>query len=78
MGAGWAAHGYSQAQWSWKHALHAAVVGAVALPPVLAFLVALEGNDRPQRLLIGFVYAAWVALLGGAVVALVRRVASSD
>jgi len=75
MGAAWAARGYSQARWTWRNARYAAVVGAVTLPPVLAFIVALDGNARPQRLLIGFVYAAWIALLGGASVALFRRAA---
>ncbi|MFI5230255.1 MAG: hypothetical protein ACHQWU_14370 [Gemmatimonadales bacterium] len=73
IGAGWAAHGYSQAQWTWKDARLAAVIGAIILPPVLAFLVALDGNARPQRLLIGFVYAAWIALLGGGSIALFHR-----
>jgi hypothetical protein len=75
MGAAWAAHGYSQARWTWRNARYAAVVGAVTLPPALAFIVALDGNAQPQRLLIGFVYAAWIALLGGASVALFRRAA---
>jgi hypothetical protein len=48
------------------------VLGAVTLPPLLAFVVALDGNARPQRLLVGFVYAAWLALIGGAAVALAR------
>lgn len=73
IGAAWAAHGYSQTQWTWRSARLAAMVGAITLPPVLAFLVALDGNARPERLLIGFVYAAWIALFGGAFVALFRR-----
>jgi hypothetical protein len=31
-----------------------------------------------QRLLVGFVYAAWVALLGGAAAALLHRSADAD
>jgi hypothetical protein len=76
MGAAWAAHAFSQSEWTWRHARHAAVVGAVALPPLLAFFVALDGNLRPERLLIGFVFAAWLALLGGTFVALFRRAAA--
>lgn len=72
LGAGWMAHASVQRTWTWKSARRAAVFGAVTLPPVLAFVVALDGNARPQRLLVGFVYAAWVALIGGAAVALAR------
>lgn len=72
LGAGWMANAATQRKWTWKHARRAAVLGAVTLPPVLAFIVALDGNARPQRLLVGFVYAAWIALIGGAAVALAR------
>ena len=73
LGAGWAAHAADQRQWTWKASRRAAVIGAVTLPPVLAFVVAWDGNARPQRLLVGFIYAAWLALIGGGVTALVRR-----
>lgn len=72
LGAGWAAHGATQRQWTWKASRRAAVIGAVTLPPVLAFVVAWDGNARPQRLLVGFIYAAWLALIGGGVTSLVR------
>ena len=73
LGAAWAAHGAAQRQWTWKSARRAAAIGAVTLPPVLAFVVAWDGNARPQRLLVGFVYAAWLALIGGGAIALFRR-----
>lgn len=73
LGASWAGHAYAQAEWTWLNARRAALVGAVALPPFLGFVVALDGNERPQRLLVGFVYAAWLALVGGSLVALLRR-----
>lgn len=73
LGAAWAAHGSSQRQWTWKSARRAALVGAVSLPPLLAFVVAWDGNARPQRLLVGFVYAAWAVLIGGGVMSLVRQ-----
>ena len=76
LGAAWAAHGSSQGQWNWKGARRAALIGAVTLPPVLAFVVAWDGNARPQRLLVGFVYAAWAVLIGGGVMSLVRRPAT--
>ena len=70
LGAGWAAHGFTPATWTWRRARRSAILGGLLLPPALAFLVALDGNARPQRLLVGFVYAAWAALIGGAAVAL--------
>jgi len=73
LGASWAAHGSMQRQWTWRSSRRAALIGAVVLPPVLAFVVAWDGNARPQRLLVGFVYAAWAVLLGGGVVSLARR-----
>ena len=76
LGAAWAAHGSSQRRWNWKSARRAALIGAVTLPPVLAFVVAWDGNARPQRLLVGFVYAAWAVLIGGGVMSLVRRPAT--
>ena len=72
LGAAWAAHAPRQTEWTWQRARRAAVIGGITLPPVLAFIVALDGTARPQRLLVGFVYAAWVALVGGAGVALIR------
>ena len=73
LGASWMAHTTNPASWSWRTARRAALTGAATLPPVLAFVVALDGNARPQQLLVGFVYGAWVALLGGAAVALMHR-----
>lgn len=78
LGGSWMAHATTQAQWTWRSARRAAVIGAATLPPVLAFIVALDGNAQPQRLLVGFVYAAWVALLGGAAAALLHRSADAD
>lgn len=76
LGASWAAHASLQRQWTWRRSRRAAFVGAATLPPVLAFIVAWDGNARPQRLLVGFVYAAWAALIVGGVVALIRRPAA--
>jgi hypothetical protein len=73
LGAAWMAHLGSQRSWTWGSARRAAVVGATALPPLLAFLVALDGNARPPALLAGFVYAAWIALFGGGVTSLFLR-----
>ena len=72
IGAAWMAHLRSPSSWTWVTARRAAVVGGCTLPPLLAFMVALDGNSRPPALLAGFVYAAWIALMGGAVAALFR------
>jgi hypothetical protein len=73
LGAGWMAHLTSRRTWTWRSSRRSAFVGAIVLPPLLAFFVAVDGNSRPSALLAGFVYAAWIALLGGAAAALFRR-----
>ncbi|MEX2177230.1 MAG: hypothetical protein WD801_00875 [Gemmatimonadaceae bacterium] len=74
LGAGWMAYASDQHAWSWRAARTAALIGAIALPPVLAFLVALDGNARPHRLLAGFIRAAWVAFAVGLAVAAARSI----
>ena len=73
MGAGWMFHIGSRETWTWRAARRAALIGASTLPPVLAFLVAVDGNSHPQALLAGFVYAAWIALFAGGLAAIVQR-----
>lgn len=72
MGAAWISHARTPDEWTWRRARHSAIIGAIVLPPVLALMVAVEGNARPERLLVGFVYSAWVAILGGAAVGVFR------
>ena len=76
LGAAWMFHVASPDRWTWQSARRAAVIGASTLPPLLAFLVAVDGNSRPQALLAGFVYAAWIALFGGALAAVVQKLRS--
>ena len=76
LGTAWMAHIASPNTWTWQTARRAAVIGGSTLPPLLAFLVAVDGNSRPQALLAGFVYAAWIALFVGAVAALVQKLRS--
>lgn len=73
LGAGFTAHATARSTWDWQSARKSALVGAATLPPVLAFLIAIDGTARPQELLVGFVHAAWIALAGGAIVAALRR-----
>jgi hypothetical protein len=66
LAAGWAAHGASRRYWNWRAAQRSALFGALCLPPLLVFVVGIEGNLHPERLLSGFVRTAWIAfLLGG-------------
>ncbi len=74
LAAGWMAYAADQGKWSWRTAGRWAVGGALALPPVLAFLVAVDGNTRPHRLLAGFIRAAWLALALGLSLAASRAV----
>jgi len=73
LGAAWMAHAASKETWTWQSARRAAVIGGTTLPPLLAFLVAVDGNSHPQALLAGFVYAAWIAIGAGALAALVHK-----
>ena len=76
IGAAWMFHIGSREAWTWRATRRAALIGASTLPPVLAFLVAVDGNSRPQALLAGFVYAAWIALFGGGLAAIVQKLRS--
>lgn len=78
IGAAWMAHGGARETWTWRSTQRGALVGAATLPPLLGFLVAVDGNSRPQALLAGFVYAAWIALTGGVVVALFQKLRKSE
>jgi hypothetical protein len=69
LGATWMAYASAQSAFTWRVARNGALLGAVLLPPVLAFLVALDGNARPHRLLAGFIRAAWLALACGMAIA---------
>src|SRR5688500_587833 len=60
LGATWMAYASARSAFTWRVARNGALLGAALLPPVLAFLVALDGNARPHRLLAGFIRAAWL------------------
>lgn len=75
LAAGWMAYAADQPAWSWRTGVRWAIAGAIALPPFLAFLVAVDGNARPHRLLAGFIRAAWLALALGLSVATARATA---
>jgi MFS family permease len=69
LGASWMAYSSRQSDWSWRIARNWTLIGAALLPPILAFLIALDGNARPHGLLAGFIRAAWLALALGLAVA---------
>lgn len=58
LATGWMANATTPGRWTWAGGRRAAVMGALILPPILASLVILDGNDRPSHLLSGFVRAA--------------------
>lgn len=74
LAAGWMANATKPHAWTWQRGRTAAIRGALILPPVLAFIVGLDGNDRPQHLLVGFVRSAWLALVAGGAVAVSRLI----
>ncbi len=74
LAAGWMANATKPRAWTWHRGLTAAVRGALILPPLLAFIVGLDGTDRPQHLLVGFVRTAWLALVAGGAVAVSRLI----
>jgi hypothetical protein len=76
LAAGWMASATKPASWTWFRGRAAAIRGALILPPLLAFIVGLDGNDRPPRLLVGFVRTAWLALIAGGAVAVARLIRS--
>lgn len=75
LATGWMAYAADQPAWGWRTGARWAMAGAIALPPILAFMVAVDGNARPHRLLAGFIRAAWLALALGLSVAAARGVA---
>lgn len=80
VGASWMSYVSAQHRWTWRKARNSAVAGALLVPPFLAFLIAVDGNARPHRLLAGFIRAAWLAFGLGAAIAVARsaRIASEE
>lgn len=74
LGTSWMANATKPRAWTWQRGRVAAIRGALILPPVLAFIVGLDGNDRPQHLLVGFVRTAWLAFIAGGAVAVSRLI----
>ena len=74
LATGWMAFASDQEKWSWRAGMQWAIAGAIALPPLLAFLIAVDGNARPHRLLAGFIRSAWLALALGLSIAAARAV----
>lgn len=78
VGASWMSYVSAQHEWTWTRARNAALAGALFAPPFLAFLIAVDGNARPQRLLAGFIRAAWLAFGLGVAIAVARSARTSS
>lgn len=72
---GAAVHVASRRDWPWRSTLRSALLGATVLPPILALLVAVAGVDRPQQLLMLFIFGAWLTIGAGAITGAFTRVA---
>jgi hypothetical protein len=78
MGASWMSYVSARHEWTWTRARNAALAGALLAPPFLAFLIAVDGNARPHRLLAGFIRAAWLAFGLGVAIAVARSARSAS
>lgn len=76
LAGGWMASATKPASWTWFRGRTAAIRGALILPPILAFIIGLDGNDRPPHLVVGFVRTAWLALIAGGAIAVARLIRS--
>ncbi len=63
---------------SWRSLIRWTLLGAVLLPPVLAFLVGVAGLDRPTELLTLFTVGPWFMLIVGAVIGLLIELRRED
>ena len=66
LATGWMAHAATRWQWTWNAAKRSALFGAAVIAPILVFYVGIQGNLHPERLIVGFVRAAWLAFAIGA------------
>lgn len=72
IAASWASHSAFPRDWSWRHGLRAATIGAGAFPPFVALFFAWAGTFGSTVMVTLLVYSAWLAILCGALMALVR------
>lgn len=72
IAASWAAHAAFPHEWNWRNGLRAAVIGAVAFPPFVAVFFAWAGTFGAPVMVTLLVFSAWLAVLGGLMIALVR------
>jgi hypothetical protein len=72
IAASWAGHAGVPHQWTWRHALSAATIGALSFPPFVALFFAWAGTFGSTALVTLLVFSAWLAVLSGLMVALAR------
>lgn len=71
--AGWASFSFARHRFTWSAGLHAVLIGAVFLPPIVGALVASVGPWSPERQLVLFILMPWAALLVGLLAGLASR-----
>lgn len=77
LAASWASHAAFPNRWNWYRGRHAALVGAVVFPPFVALFFAWAGTFGSTTLVALLVFSAWLAVLGGLMVTLVRLALTS-
>jgi len=77
IAASWMSRLFSRATWDWADGGEAAVVGALFLPPVIAFGIALLAALNRGAIVVIFVFGAWLALGLGLSVGALRNLTST-
>lgn len=72
LAASWASYAHAPDRFRWRTGAVGAALGGALLTPLLAFLIALDGQARPHGLVAGFVRSAWLAFAVGLAVAVAR------
>lgn len=72
IAASWASHAASPRDWTWRHGLRAAAIGAGVFPPFVAAFFAWAGTFGPDVMVTLLVFSAWLAVLSGLLIALTR------
>ncbi len=68
----WTSYAAFPERWRWPHGLRAAAIGAGIFPPFVALFCAWAGTFGSGVMLTLLVFSAWVAVLGGLMIALGR------
>ena len=77
IAASWMSRAFSRATWGWADGAKAALAGALFLPPVIAFGIALLAALNRGAIVVIFVFGAWLALGLGLSVGALRNLTST-